>query len=82
LHVLNYDLPAPYLHKEISPQRLTLPLKQSAGAPALAKVRLGDRVQAGQVIAEPTANALGAILHAPHAGVITAVTDKQIVLEK
>jgi Na+-translocating ferredoxin:NAD+ oxidoreductase RnfC subunit len=82
LHVLNYDLPAPYLHKEISPQRLTLPLKQSAGTAAIANVGLGDRVRAGQMLAEPAPNALGAILHAPYAGVITAVTDKQIVLEK
>jgi Na+-translocating ferredoxin:NAD+ oxidoreductase RnfC subunit len=82
LHVLDYDLPAPYLDREITPQRVTLPLKQSAGTAALAKVGLGDRVQAGSVIAEPAPNVLGAVLHAPFAGVICAVTDKHIVLEK
>jgi Na+-translocating ferredoxin:NAD+ oxidoreductase RnfC subunit len=82
LHVLDYDLPAPYLRQEISPSRLVLPLKQSAGTPAIAKVRAGDRVSAGQVIGEPTPNALGAILHAPMSGVVREVNEKQIILER
>jgi Na+-translocating ferredoxin:NAD+ oxidoreductase RnfC subunit len=82
LHVLDYDLPAPYLRQEISPSRLILPLKQSAGTPAISKVRAGDRVTAGQVIGEPAPNALGAILHAPMSGVVREANDKQIILEK
>ena len=79
--MLDYDLPAPYLRQEISPSRLILPLKQSAGTPAIAKVKAGDRVSAGQVIGEPAPNALGAILHAPMNGTVREVTDKQIILE-
>lgn len=82
LNVLEYDLPAPLIRKEISPGRLVLPLKQSAGTPCLAKVRAGDRVRAGQVIGEPAPNALGAILHAPVGGVVREANDKQIVLER
>ena len=82
LHVLDYDLPAPYLREDIVPNRLILPLKQSAGTPCVAKVKVGDRVSAGQVIGEPAPNALGAVLHAPQAGTIREVTDKQLVLEK
>jgi Na+-translocating ferredoxin:NAD+ oxidoreductase RnfC subunit len=82
LHVLDYDLPAPFLSREITPGRLILPLKQSAGAPCIAQVKAGDRVSFGQVIGEPAPNALGAILHAPMAGVVREVNDQQIILEK
>ncbi len=82
LHVLDYDLPAPLLKREISPRRLVLPLKQSAGTACLPKVKNGDRVKAGQIIGEPATNALGAILHAPIAGIIRDVNAQQIILEK
>jgi Na+-translocating ferredoxin:NAD+ oxidoreductase RnfC subunit len=82
LHVLDYDLPAPYLREEISPSRLILPLKQSAGTSCISKVKVGDRVSAGQVIGEPAPNALGAILHAPMNGTVREANDKVIILEK
>ena len=82
LHVQDYDLPAPLLIDTISPNRLILPLKQSAGTACLAKVNRGDRVSAGQIIGEPAPQALGAILHAPMAGVVREVTAEQIILEK
>jgi Na+-translocating ferredoxin:NAD+ oxidoreductase RnfC subunit len=82
LHVQDYDLPAPLLTDTISPNRLILPLKQSAGTTCLAKVNRGDRVSAGQIIGEPAPQALGAILHAPMAGVVREVTAEQIILEK
>jgi Na+-translocating ferredoxin:NAD+ oxidoreductase RnfC subunit len=81
LHVQDYDLPAPLSAQTISPSRLVLPLKQSAGTACLPKVRSGDRVAAGQVLGEPAANALGAILHAPRAATVRAVTEQQIILE-
>jgi Na+-translocating ferredoxin:NAD+ oxidoreductase RnfC subunit len=82
LHVQDYDLPAPLLADIISPNRLILPLKQSAGTACLAKVNKGDRVSAGQIIGEPAPQALGAILHAPMAGIVREVTAEQIILEK
>jgi Na+-translocating ferredoxin:NAD+ oxidoreductase RnfC subunit len=82
LNVLNYDLPAPLVEMEISPGRLVLPLKQSAGTPCISKVKTGDRVRAGQVIGEPAPNALGAILHSPINGVVRETNDAQIILEK
>ena len=81
LHVLDYDLPAPYLRREISPNRLVLPLKQSAGTACISKVSVGERVSAGQVIGEPAPNALGAILHAPFGGVVREANEKEIILE-
>jgi cobalamin reductase len=82
LHILEYDLPAPLLRQHISPDRLVLPLKQSAGTPCIARVNAGDRVSEGQIIGEPAPNALGAILHAPMAGTVREISDNQIILEK
>ncbi len=80
LHVQQYDHPAPLLLDEIKPRQLVLPLKQSAGSPCKPLVKVGDRVTAGQVIAEPPANALGAFLHTPLAATVEAVTEARIVL--
>jgi len=80
--VLDYDLPAPMVPIIHTPNRLILPLKQSAGTPCLAKVKAGDRVSEGQIIGEPAPNALGAILHAPMAGTVREVSALQIILEK
>ena len=82
LNVHHYDLPAPLWTGRLEPGRLLLPLKQSAGTPCLPKVKAGDRVSAGQLIAEPAANALGATLHAPLAGTVQEVTNQRIVLER
>jgi len=82
LNVHHYDLPAPYWEGRVEPGRLVLPLKQSAGAACEAKVKVGDRVAAGQIIGEPAANALGAILHTPLAGTVREVTAQQIVVER
>ncbi len=82
LHVQDYDLPAPLAPLTISPARLVLPLKQSAGTACLPKVKAGERVTAGQVIGEPAPNALGAILHAPLTATVREVTGQEIILEK
>jgi len=82
LHVLEYDVPAPLSAESISPSRLVLPLKQSAGTACFAKVKLGERVSAGQVIGEPAQNALGAMLHAPMTGTVSEVSEQQIILER
>ena len=82
LDVLRYEHPAPLRADPLTPKEVSLPLKQSAGTPAVATVKAGDTVKAGQAIAEPPANAMGAILHAPFAGKVTAVTAGQIVITR
>jgi Na+-translocating ferredoxin:NAD+ oxidoreductase RnfC subunit len=82
LHVSDYDLPAPLREETLEPARLVLPLRQSAGAACEPRVRAGERVRAGQVLGEPPADALGALLHAPADGVVRAVTEGEIVLER
>ncbi len=82
LHLEAYDSPAPWRAEAVSPNRLVLPLKQSAGVACLPKVKPGDRVSAGQILAEPPPNALGALLHAPLGGTVRMVSERQIILEK
>ncbi len=82
LSVHQYDLPAPFWTGRLEPDRLVLPLKQSAGSPCQPKAKVGDRVSAGQLIAEPAPNALGANLHAPVAGKIREITSQNMILER
>ena len=63
-----------------SPRQLVLPLKQHAGAPAAPQVGIGDRVEAGQVIADVAPDDLGAPLHAPLTGTVRAV-EPEIVID-
>jgi len=81
LHVTEFDRPAPLRDVTLSPARLTLPLRQSAGAPCIPRVRPGQRVHAGQVIGLPPEGTLGALLHAPVHATVRTVTDQEIVLE-
>jgi len=80
LHLQAYDLPAPLQARALEPQRIVLRLKQSSGAAAVPRVRSGDRVSPGQVVAEPPGTALGALLHAPFAARVESVDDRSLVL--
>ena len=82
LQVGEYDVPAPYRAESIAPRRAVLPLRQSAGAPTVPAVKIGDTVKAGQPISAPAPQALGAILHAPFAGKVAAVTADALTLER
>ena len=64
-----------------SPYRVEIPLKMHIGAPAAAKVTVGDRVWVGQMIAQPPEGALGAVIHASITGRVVSVGDR-IVIEK
>jgi len=57
------------------PGRVRIPLHQHAGKPAVARVKVGDRVSAGSLIAEPEEGKLGARVHASIDGKVTAVDD-------
>jgi Na+-translocating ferredoxin:NAD+ oxidoreductase RnfC subunit len=82
LSLENLDAPAPLRAEPLATARVTLRLKQGAGAPGQPLVSVGARVAAGEVVAEPPADALGARLHAPFAGVIESVTATEILLSR
>lgn len=64
------------------PQQVELPLNMHIGASALPLVRPGDRVQAGQLIAQPPEGALGARIHASISGVVEQVDERIIITAK
>lgn len=82
LHIQEYDHPAHLGKMDYRPKRAVLPLKQSAGAANLPLVKAGDRVSAGQQVGDIPEEALGAAIHAPFPGVVEAVTDKHIFLNR
>ena len=47
LGLMDFKNEGPLVDMPIHPQRVTLPLKQHAGAPAIATVKVGDRVREG-----------------------------------
>lgn len=69
----DYDVPAPYAETDYRPGQVTLPLRQHVGKPAVPVVRAGDRVRAGDVVAEIPEKSLGARIHASIDGVVVGV---------
>jgi Na+-translocating ferredoxin:NAD+ oxidoreductase RnfC subunit len=65
----------PLLEHAFTPRRVTLPLKQHAGAPAIPVVKCGDRVRTGDLIAAPAAGQLGSRIHASIDGAVTVGKD-------
>lgn len=57
----------------VSPQTLTVLLSQSIGAPAVAEVKAGDKVLAGQLIAK-AGGYVSAAIHSPVSGTVKRVT--------
>ena len=80
----------PDSHKQLSseqsirtmetPKRLILPLRQHAGAAALAVVSMGDRVEAYQMVARPNGR-FSMPIHTPLSGEVTGVTEQGIIIK-
>ncbi len=70
-----YDRAAPFSEKPVKPKRVKIPLKQNTGAPAVARVKVGQKVRKGQLIGATPAGKLGANHHASISGVVKEVKD-------
>ncbi|SDE65406.1 Ion-translocating oxidoreductase complex subunit C [Sporomusa acidovorans DSM 3132] len=77
-----YPPAAPLQQKIYQPERVSIPLRQHSGAPAVAVVKEGDKVEVGQLIAEMPDKALGARIHASIAGTIKQVSPQAITIRK
>lgn len=77
-----YDQPAPYATPSLTPQRVSLPLRQHVGKAAQPVVRVGDSVRRGQLIGEIPEGALGARLHASIDGTVTAISPAAIDISR
>ena len=80
LALTEYNRKAPLDETPYAPTRVTLPLRQHAGAPAVPCVKVGDTVSSGQLIADVAANTLGARIHASISGRVDAVTGDAVIL--
>ncbi|MEW5959109.1 MAG: electron transport complex protein RnfC, partial [Chloroflexota bacterium] len=81
LGLARYDVPAPLTETPARFNRVSLALQQHLGVAARPVVKVGDRVQVGEVVGEVPAGAVGACLHASIAGVVRAVSTETIVIE-
>lgn len=69
------------LHPDpLTPADVKIMLDQHIGAPAEAVVEVGRKVEAGDVVGEIPANALGARVHASIAGVVDEVTEQYVTI--
>jgi Na+-translocating ferredoxin:NAD+ oxidoreductase RnfC subunit len=80
LHLQSYDHPAPLRSDPLAPHRVILRLKQGSGPAAQARIKVGDRVAGGQVVAEPSPQVMGALLHAPFDARVESATEHHITL--
>ena len=80
LGVAKYDKPAKYIGEQTEFTRTEILLRQHIGAPSVPCVQDGERVAAGQIIAE-AADGLSLPQHASMSGVVTVYADR-IIIEK
>ena len=81
LDLTKYDREAPLDDVVVDMKRVKIMLSQHIGAPASAVVKSGDKVEMGQVIAEP-GKGLSVAMHASISGTVTEVNDKYVIIEK
>ena len=75
LGLSEFNNTGPLLDHAFAPRRVVLPLKQHAGNPAVPKVKTGDHVAEGDLLAAPEPGRLGARIHASIGGVVTVGGD-------
>ncbi len=80
LNIDQYRNEAPLKAGIVGGELVTIPLNQHVGAPAVALVKVGQKVEAGDPIGRP--EGLGAWIHASISGVVTSVGDAVIVEER
>lgn len=81
LDLERFTAPHRYAEVRLKPKALTLPLKQHAGAPAVAAVKGGQRIAAGALVAEIPEGALGARIFSPAAGKVATVDAQSVKVE-
>jgi len=81
LEVMKYDTHPAFFPDGIKVRQVKIPLNQHLGESALPVVAEGDRVQKGDLVGEIPEGALGARVHASIDGTVSAVDDKQVVIQ-
>lgn len=81
LGLSDYDKPAPLKEETASAKKVRINLSQHIGAPAKAVVNVGDKVNAGTIIAKAS-EGLSVSIHSSIDGTVKEVTDKFVVIER
>jgi Na+-translocating ferredoxin:NAD+ oxidoreductase RnfC subunit len=81
LGLQKYQNVAPLLPEPVMTDLVRIALKQHIGAPCQPKVKTGDTVQKGQLIATPGEKQLGANIHASINGVVTNINETFIEIK-
>ena len=78
LGLREYDVHPDWKEARWPGREVVLQLRQHVGAPAVPVVKVGDRVERSQLVAEIPAGALGARVHSSITGQVTEVTDRNV----
>lgn len=81
LDLTKYNKEAPLDNEVVDMKKVRIMLSQHIGAPAVAVVSVGDKVERGQMIAEP-GKGLSVAIHASISGTVTDVNEKYVVIKK
>lgn len=75
-----YNKSAPITEDKLNNKKYKIALSQHIGAPAVPSVSKGDKVEAGQMIANPAENALSVAIHSPVSGTVAEINAKFITI--
>ena len=81
LGLTKYNINAPLVDELFKTNKVFIKLKEHIGAPTISLVKVGDRVNLGDLIGGIEEGKLGANIHASIAGIITNVDNKGITIE-
>lgn len=76
-----YDKPAELDNELKKVKNVKIALSQHIGAPAVAVVKKGDKVEKGQIIAKSSADKLGVNIHASISGTVLEVSDRFVMIK-
>jgi len=81
LDLIKYEHKCPMKSQSLKIHRVSIPLKQHIGDPALPIVKVGDHVKKGDLIGKIPDGSLGAMVHASISGIVRNI-GQEIVIEQ
>lgn len=77
-----YDKSSPFIDTNKEFYKVSIPLKQHIGVPAVVVVNVGDMVLKGDLIGDIPDSKMGSKIHASISGTITEISDNTILIER
>lgn len=81
LDLLKFETKTPFKEIKFNPKKVSIQLRQGVGVPSVPCVKVGDKVQKGDIIAKIQENKLGANHHSSINGRVAEISDAEIVIE-